>query len=81
VTVRSLLRHMRWVLEPDREPDAEPVTFVMQCAVCLRKSPSSEEFDSASDWTFHHAARHPSHHTYREIVTRPWRAWRKGPAR
>ncbi|WP_456243056.1 DUF7848 domain-containing protein [Streptomyces blattellae] len=19
--------------------------------------------------------RHPSHHSYREIITRPWRAW------
>jgi hypothetical protein len=81
VTTRSLLRFMRWVLEPDREPDAEPVAFLMQCAVCQLKSPSSVEFDTISQWTFQHAARHPSHHTYREIITRPWRAWMKGSVR
>ncbi|MGW2893493.1 DUF7848 domain-containing protein [Streptomyces sp. NPDC001212] len=24
---------------------------------------------------FEHGGRNPTHHTYREIISRPWRAW------
>lgn len=33
MTPRSVLRYENWTLQPDREPDAEPVLYVMQCAV------------------------------------------------
>jgi hypothetical protein len=68
-----------WTLQPDSEPDAEPVTYAMQCAVCGRTSPAGEDFAQAQSWTFRHAGRHPSHHTYREVITRPWRAWMNRP--
>ncbi|MDK1473066.1 hypothetical protein QNO07_06465 [Streptomyces sp. 549] len=72
----SVLRHEVWTLRPDREPGAEPVTFAMQCAVCCAASVPSVDFADAQAWTFRHAGRHPSHHSYRELITRPWHAFR-----
>ncbi|MEV5374849.1 hypothetical protein AB0L26_02570 [Streptomyces nondiastaticus] len=74
-TPRAVYRYGTWTLAPDREPDAEPVTYAMQCAVCEEKSDPQEDLAAAQTWTFRHAGRHPSHHTYREVITRPWRAW------
>ena len=34
MSVRAVIRHEVWTLEPDREPDAEPTTYAMECAVC-----------------------------------------------
>ncbi|MBW1604407.1 hypothetical protein JJV70_20335 [Streptomyces sp. JJ66] len=79
MSVRAVLRFARWTLTPDREPDAEPVTFAMECAVCEKRSAPSVDFADAQRWTFTHAGRNPSHHTYRELITRPWRAWRAEP--
>jgi hypothetical protein len=70
-----VIRFASWTLEPDREPDAEPVTYAMECAVCGRRSEASVDFQEAQRWTFAHAGRNPSHHTYREVIHRPWRAW------
>ncbi|WP_369224768.1 hypothetical protein AB5J52_28610 [Streptomyces sp. R39] len=44
VTPRSVLRYETWTLQPDREPDAEPVLYAMQCAVDGETSPTSENF-------------------------------------
>lgn len=33
MTPRSVLRYETWTIQPDREPDAEPVLYAMQCAV------------------------------------------------
>jgi len=71
----TTIRTLHWTLEPDREPDAEPVTFAMQCVVCGEASPVAEEVVPAQAWVLRHAGRNPSHHTYRELIHRPWRAW------
>ncbi|MFF7726055.1 hypothetical protein [Streptomyces sp. NPDC008001] len=76
---RSVYRYGTWTLTPDREPDAEPVTYAMQCAVCEECSAVAEDASEVQSWTFRHAGRHPSHHTYREVITRPWRAWMADP--
>jgi len=34
MTERAVFRFVRWTVAPDREPDAEPITYAMQCAVC-----------------------------------------------
>ncbi|EST38829.1 hypothetical protein N566_05365 [Streptomycetaceae bacterium MP113-05] len=73
------MRFENWTLEPDREPDAEPVTFAMECAVCGERSPSGVDFGPIQDWTLRHVGRNPSHHTYRELIARPWRAWMHQP--
>ena len=72
---RSVLRHENWTLAPHREPDAEPVTFAMQCAVCRKQSTATVNFAYAQAWALRHAGRNPSHLTYRELITRPWHAW------
>jgi hypothetical protein len=75
---RSVLRFENWTLAPDREPDAEPVTFAMQCAVCRQRSTATVNFAYAQSWAMRHAGRNPSHLTYRELITRPWQARMEG---
>jgi hypothetical protein len=75
MTVRTVLRFTRWRVAPDREPDAEPLTYAIQCAVCGKRSAAGVETGPAQDWVLRHAARtRHHHHSYREIITRPWRA-------
>jgi hypothetical protein len=76
VSVRSVISHETWTLTPDCEPDAEPITYAMECAVCGESSDGSEDFGDGQSWVLEHCGRNPSHHTFREIITRPWRAWR-----
>ena len=75
MSIRGVIRFVDWTLAPDREPDAEPVTYAMECAVCNARSEPSVDFQDVQRWTFAHAGRNPSHHTYREVIHRPWRAW------
>jgi hypothetical protein len=62
---------------PDLAPDAEPIKHAMQCAVCGERSSASEQVEAAQDWAARHAGETRGHFTYREVITRPWRA---GPA-
>ncbi|WP_306317599.1 MULTISPECIES: hypothetical protein [unclassified Streptomyces] len=81
---KSVITMATWLLSPDREPDAEPLTRKMVCVVCLEdgtpecESPPYEDgvdgVLAAQEWVFRHVGHHPVHHTYREIITRPWRA-------
>ncbi|GAA3054942.1 hypothetical protein GCM10020000_41470 [Streptomyces olivoverticillatus] len=75
VTARTVFLFGTWTLQPDKEPDAEPITYAMKCAVCGETSPTWEDYGVAQNWTFTHAGRNPTHHTYREVIIRPWRAW------
>ncbi|MDI6518123.1 hypothetical protein QMA61_18180 [Streptomyces coelicoflavus] len=75
---RAVIRHETWTLEPDREPDAEPVTYAMQCAVCGESSETAEDFAEPQLWVLKHCGKNPAHHTFREVITRPWRTWRHG---
>ncbi|MGI5529070.1 hypothetical protein ACQEVX_17240 [Streptomyces syringium] len=79
MSTRSVFTFGDWTLQPDLEPDAEPVTYAMQCAVCEESSEPGEDVGEAQGWTFRHAGRNPSHHTYREMIVRPWRAWMARP--
>jgi hypothetical protein len=72
---RAVLQFQAWSVAPDEEPDAEPITFGAQCAVCLRTSSRSTLQQDVADWVRDHAARNPSHHSYRELIQRPLRAW------
>ncbi|MGY1453752.1 DUF7848 domain-containing protein [Streptomyces sp. SS8] len=78
MSVRTVIRHETWVLEPDREPDAGPVTYAMECAVCGESSEPSENFAEPQAWVLKHCGKNPSHHTFRERIARPWRTWRHG---
>ncbi|MFJ6568041.1 hypothetical protein ACIQNU_11495 [Streptomyces sp. NPDC091292] len=75
MSTRSVIRHERWTLEPDLEPDAEATTYAMQCAVCEAASDTDEDFADPQNWALNHSGRNPSHHSYREITTQPWRTW------
>jgi hypothetical protein len=72
---RALIRHQRWTVGPDLEPDREPDAYAAECAVCLARSPQETVPEAARDWIFEHAGRNPSHHTYRGISMHPLRAW------
>lgn len=82
---KSLIREVTWHLAPDREPDAESVTRRMSCVVCEDDGKGSDAMSApfedgehgvlaAQSWVFGHVGRHPTHHTFREIICRPWRA-------
>lgn len=59
MTSRSVLRYETWTLQPDREPDAEPVLYAMQCAVDGETSPTSEDFTEPQDWVLRHCGQKP----------------------
>jgi hypothetical protein len=67
-----------WTSEPDRRGDTAPVTHRMRCDDCGRRSHASAEFGTVRAWLLDHAASHPTHRTYTETVTRPWRARKFG---
>ncbi|MFI1682262.1 hypothetical protein [Streptomyces sp. NPDC020607] len=82
---RSLISEVTWQLSPDHEPDAEPITRRMVCVVCEGdgKGPdaTSAPFEDDEDgvlacqaWVFGHVRHNPCHHTFREVICRPWRA-------
>ncbi|GGN28509.1 DUF7848 domain-containing protein [Streptomyces fuscichromogenes] len=56
MTSRTIMRHQEWTLQPDREPDAEPTTYAMQCAVCGETSPPGTDFAEPQSWVFTHCA-------------------------
>lgn len=72
---RTVLRYVRWHVVPDNEPDAEPWIYAMECAVCGQRPPAGTDFAEPQSWTLQHSGHNPDHHSYREILIRPWRTW------
>lgn len=72
---RSIIRHATVTITPDREPDAAPVTHQFECAVCGEESGTDGSWEPPQTWAMQHFGKNPSHHTYSEIITRPWRTW------
>ncbi|MCW2899275.1 MAG: hypothetical protein JWO67_1540 [Streptosporangiaceae bacterium] len=70
---RAVLRFVAWTITPHQDPDAEPITHAMQCAACGEQSLTFEEIEPAQLWALKHAGL-TRHDTYREAITRPWRA-------
>ncbi|MGW3569088.1 DUF7848 domain-containing protein [Streptomyces sp. NPDC000941] len=70
---RAIYRFREYRLIPDEEPDAEPLTFAMQCAVCGAAGDDTEEQADAQSWANDHLKANAEHFTYREIITRPCR--------
>ncbi|MFM9368052.1 hypothetical protein [Streptomyces sp. Da 82-17] len=67
-------RFREYTIRPDDEPDAEPHTYAMQCAVCETSGSPSNESPDPTSWAFEHVREYPEHLTYREIITRPYHA-------
>lgn len=74
-TVKAVVRHVMWNLAPNREPDAEPTTYKLQCVTCSEESERSKDWEEPQTWALTHSGRRPSHQEYREHITRPWRTW------
>ena len=72
----SVIRSEQWTLTPDSEPDAEPTTHAIKCAVCNDTSVCSEDFADPQGWALAHSIENPSHRTFREVVVRSWRTGR-----
>jgi hypothetical protein len=70
---RATYRFREYTIAPDVDPDAEPVSFAAQCAVCDATGPQAESADDAHAWAFQHIRDHPEHLTYRSLVTLPYR--------
>ncbi|MBB1246840.1 hypothetical protein GL263_25295 [Streptomyces durbertensis] len=72
--VRATYRFREYGIGPDREPDAEPMTFAMRCAVCGQRGPTCERPEESAAWITAHLREHPHHLSYRETVRRSYRA-------
>ncbi|MFT2016273.1 hypothetical protein ACMA1D_10585 [Streptomyces sp. 796.1] len=71
----TVITHKQWHLTPDREPDAPAVTHQMRCSVCGEMSAADGGWEPPQTWTLNHSGRNPSHLSYEEVITRPWRTW------
>ncbi|WP_431041409.1 hypothetical protein ACQUSR_05585 [Streptomyces sp. P1-3] len=71
---RETYRFREYLITSDTEPDAEPYTYAMTCAVCEEMGPRSEEMADAHEWAERHLKANPEHLTYREHITRPYLA-------
>jgi hypothetical protein len=67
-------RFREHVLGPDRRPEADPITFTMQCATCDSAGPASPRGEDATAWAVAHLKANPAHVHYRGHITRPYRA-------
>jgi hypothetical protein len=63
-----------WRSQPDRRPEAPPLTHRMRCDECGGHSTRSVEFGRVQGWQIEHAACNPAHRLFTETLTRPWRA-------
>jgi hypothetical protein len=71
---RRSYRLREYHIVADEEPDAEPLSFSAECAVCEQFGPEEETSEAAGAWVIRHLKDNPEHLTYRERVTRPLRA-------
>ncbi|MDX3525041.1 hypothetical protein P1P75_00875 [Streptomyces sp. ID05-39B] len=76
---KAIIRHETWTITPDREPDAEQVTHQFKCAVCGEESGKDGSWDPPQSWALGHSGENPSHHSFSEIITRPWRTFMHNP--
>jgi hypothetical protein len=70
---RATYRFREHTFVPDESPDAEPITYVMQCLACGRFGPRSEYTDDGTAWVVQHLKDNAGHLAYREHITRPYR--------
>ncbi|MFB7951833.1 MULTISPECIES: hypothetical protein [unclassified Streptomyces] len=80
-------RFVKWVLRPDAEPDAPPLTHRFRCIAldegddeCGACSAAFTDPGRAQEWAFGHWRANPDHTGFAEVVERPWVMWMDGPA-
>lgn len=69
---RSVFRYITWMMAPHVTADAPEMLHELECSSCLASSGTEADFNEARAWAFSHTGSHPSHRTYREVVTRNW---------
>ncbi|MFD5699444.1 DUF7848 domain-containing protein [Streptomyces lasiicapitis] len=69
----TVYRPREHTIAPNREPDAEPITWSAECMACSATSPVSEDHVETQDWILKHVRDFPAHLDYREHVTLPYR--------
>ncbi|MFE7464899.1 hypothetical protein ACFU6R_12475 [Streptomyces sp. NPDC057499] len=47
----------------------------MKCSVCCKESAPDGTWEPPQTWVLEHSAKNPTHLSYVEIITRPWRTW------
>ncbi|WP_063784186.1 hypothetical protein [Streptomyces sp. SBT349] len=67
-------RFREYTIVPDTEPDAEPWIFSFECVVCEEEGPENASQEEALSWTLVHLKAYPEHLSFRERITRPYRA-------
>jgi hypothetical protein len=77
--VKAVVRQEQWTLTPDREPDAPPTTYQLKCAVCGEASEEDTAWYEPQSWALKHSGKNPSHHSFAEVITRPWRTFMHNP--
>lgn len=70
---RATYRFREHTIMPDTGPDAEPITFVMQCVTCDARCGVSGNADAGPAWALAHLRNNPGHVRYREHITRPYK--------
>ncbi|MFJ6893627.1 hypothetical protein [Streptomyces hokutonensis] len=55
------------------------MTHKMKCGVCGEESGEDGSWEPPQSWVLEHCGKNPSHHSYSEIITRPWRTFMHNP--
>jgi hypothetical protein len=69
---RAVYRFREHTITPDTGPDAEPITFAMECMTCEATSDVADDADAGALWALAHLKTNPGHVRYREHITRPY---------
>ncbi|MFI0912887.1 DUF7848 domain-containing protein [Streptomyces abikoensis] len=75
MSTRAVITHADWTVQPDHEPDARPHTYAQECDLCGEGSTRSTDQEAGTLWILEHVRTNPSHHSYTQIVKRPFRTW------
>ncbi|MFC4611740.1 hypothetical protein ACFO9E_28770 [Streptomyces maoxianensis] len=72
---RTIIRSVTWTVRQDSEAGAPAAPiYQAECTTCGEQSAAKEgDRISPEVWTLQHTGGHPSHRSYRAVVTTFWR--------
>lgn len=71
---RRTFRFREYSIVPDTGPGAGSWEFAVACGGCGERGPEEASSDDAFAWALAHLKAYPHHLSYREHITRPYRA-------
>ncbi|MEO3751136.1 hypothetical protein [Streptomyces sp. B6B3] len=71
---RATYRFREYGIVPDERPEAEAWTYTMQCTACGVTGPTGTHPGQVTVWAAEHLKANRDHLSYREPITRPYRA-------